>query len=108
MHFDEIENELKLIDKDILLYPFKQSLSLIQLVEAYKRLVELKDNFMNNSLIGIDINRLDDIRFRLLEEIHLIKICIKEKSGQQATIEIEKLKQFYEVNENIGGGTVNE
>lgn len=108
MNFDEIENELKMIDKDILLYPFKQSLSLMQLIEAYKRLVELKGNFMNNSLIGIDINRLENIRFRLLEVMHLIRIYMKENLGQQSTNEIEKLKQFYEVNENIGGGTVNE
>lgn len=108
MHFDEIEKELRRIDKNILLYPFKQSINLAELAVAYKRLVELQSYFINSSLLGIDINKIEGIRFKLLEEIHLIKIYIKEKLGQQATSEIEKLKQFYETNENIGGGTVNE
>jgi hypothetical protein len=108
LHFDEIEKELRHIDKDILLYPFKKSINLVELAEAYKRLVELQNYFINNSLIGIDINRIEGIRFRLLEEIHLIKIYINEKLGQQVINEIDKLKLFYEINENIGGDKVNE
>lgn len=99
MHFDEIEKELRRIDKDILLYPFRQSINLAELAVAYKRLVELQSYFINNNLLGIDINKIESIRLRLLEEMLLIKIYIKEKLGQDATDEIEKLKQFYKMNE---------
>lgn len=99
MHFDDIRQELEEIDSKILMYSLKKDLSIKQLTSLYNRLLECRSSFLTISYKGIEIDEIEQLRFFLLEEICMIRIFIKEKVGQDATKEIEKLKHIYKNNE---------
>lgn len=103
LSFDEIEKGIEEIDSWIFRYSLNKDLNLEQLTGIYSRLLEFKDRFLGISFMEIKIDKLEQIRFRLQEEIYMMRIFIKEKVGQHDTKEIEKLKHLYENNEKKGG-----
>lgn len=74
----------------------------------YRDLIKLKDDLINFSLIGLsneEIEGLDFIRFRTLEEIYLVEIDIRNSMGISIKTPSLKLKNLYRLN---GGDFVNE
>ena len=81
------------------MYSLKKDLSIKQLTSLYSKLLECRNCFFRISFKGVEIGEIEELRFSLLEEICMIRIFIKEKVGQDATKEIEKLKHIYKNNE---------
>lgn len=76
-------------------YQLQKHLSLKELGNIYRILLELKEKFIDISFVDLDVNELEQVRFYLLEQISMIKIYIREKVGQDFKVEFENLKQIY-------------
>jgi hypothetical protein len=103
LSFNEIEKGFEEIDSWIFRCSLHRNFSLEQLTEIYIRLLEFKDRLLELSYIKIGIDNFEQIRFSLMEEIYMVRIFIKEKVGQDATKDVEKLKHLYGNNEKMGG-----
>lgn len=93
--------ELRKKSDEVLDRRMKRFYSIRELSEIYKDLIKLKDEIINSSLIGLtieEIEELDYIKFRMLEELYLVEIDIKEKSGLDTKIIQEKLEALYKIN----------
>ncbi len=79
----------------------KRFYSIKELNEIYKDLIELKEEIINVSLISLtmeEIEVLDFIRFKTLEELYLVELDIREKDGLDTKIIQEKLESLYIAN----------
>jgi hypothetical protein len=72
-----------------------------ELNKIYRDLILLKEGIIKFSLIGLspeEIEIFDYIKFRVLEELYLLELDIKEKSGLDTTTIQGKLENLYAVN----------
>lgn len=79
----------------------KRLYSIGELNEIYKDLILLKEEIINFSLIGLlleEIEELDYVKFRTLEELYLVELDLKEKDGLDTKIIQEKLESLYIAN----------
>jgi hypothetical protein len=99
LKLQEIKNELDEISLKILEYSFKNLVKLEELTEIYSRIVRIRNEFLQNNFMEIEIQELEQTRFSLAENLLNIKILIKEHIGQDAGNEINKLKELCEKSE---------
>lgn len=79
----------------------KRLYSIGELNEIYRDLILLKEEIINFSLIGLsleEIEELDYVKFRTLEELYLVELDLKEKDGLDTKIIQEKLESLYIAN----------
>lgn len=72
-----------------------------ELNKIYKDLILLKEEIIKFSLIGLSLEEIeifDFIKFRVLEELYLIELDIKEKNGLDTKTIQGKLENLYAIN----------
>lgn len=57
--------------------------------------MQLKEGFLVYSMSGLEVNEIEDIRFKLIESILLCKLSIRENRGISAKKELERLEELY-------------
>lgn len=103
LNFDEIEKGLEEINSIIFINSLHKNLNIEQLAGIYRRLLEFRERFLDIGFMGIEVDKLEQIRFLLMEEICMVRIFIEEKVGQVVIKDVKKLKHLYESNEKMGG-----
>lgn len=95
MSLDEIENLLNKVERS----NFKQSLleeyDLSILSTNFNTLISLKNGFLISNMNSYSTNKIETVRFKLVDNIINTKILIKEFKGINAQNEIEELKILY-------------
>lgn len=72
-----------------------------ELNKIYRDLILLKEGIIKFSLIGLSLEEIeifDFIKFRVLEELYLIELDIKEKNGLDTKTIQGKLENLYAIN----------
>lgn len=95
MSIDFISEEIEKIEADSLF--LKRDIA--ELANTYKSLVNLKEELFSNTFIGMEIEVLEDLRFKILENMALYKIYIREAKGLNINLQVENLKRMYKEGE---------
>lgn len=95
MDLQKLMHELENINTSIFRYQLEKNMSLSSLGIMYRKLLELRENLLDISFLGLEINELEQVRFCLIEATIMVKIFIKEKSGHNINVEELRLKQLY-------------
>lgn len=97
MKLTELREKLdKILDRRM-----KKFYSIGELSEIYKDLIKLKDEIINFSLIGLtieEIEELDYIKFRMIEELYLVEIDLRELNKMNIQVAQQKLEVLYKIN----------
>lgn len=85
---------------NILIKRMERFYSIEQLLTVYKDLINLKEEIIKFGLVGLtnsEIEELDYIRFRVLEELYLVEIDIRHQYGIDTEKTEKELKSLYGV-----------
>ena len=96
MTIEQIRNNLEKVEKNLLLDSL-YNLNVEELVELQGEIRSLKEEFLESSFLGCEVEELDDIRFHLLETELNIAISIKEKLHEDTTEDVRRLESFYRI-----------
>lgn len=92
MNIQLIDNQLNQIDRRSIRYPFTEE----ECIRTYKELLKIKEYFMMSSYLEVDIETLEYVRFRIMENINLYKRYIKESKKIGYEKEMQQLNLLYE------------
>ena len=64
-------------------------------LKIYTELLEMKEDFLMSSFINLESNQIEDIRFRLMENILMYRRYIKEANNIAIDTEMKRLNILY-------------
>lgn len=94
MSLDDIKLQIEKIEKLIFLNSICKSLPLKELADAYRNLIILRNQFLSSSFSEMTLGELDELRYRIIENILNVRIEIKDRVGLNCEREKEDLKRL--------------
>ena len=93
MELVEIKNAVNIIEKEIFENSFQINISLEKLVAVYSNLIAIRNKFLETDFMEIQQEELEEIRYKINENILNIKICILEKRGLNIDLKIIRVEK---------------
>ncbi len=94
MNLINIKFEIEKIEKLVLCNSIQNNLSLNQLADAYKTLLILRNQFLS-TFSGMPLDDIEELRYRIMENILNIKIDIREMVGLSCEIEKKEMERLW-------------
>lgn len=90
----ELTDRLQSIEKEIFENSFQQNKSLEKLGKLYLDLIEIKNQFLRTNFIEFEQAELEEIRYRINENILNTRIWIRENKGLDVDSEIREMEEL--------------
>nr|WP_259548262.1 hypothetical protein [Heyndrickxia oleronia] len=94
MSIEQIKTGIDQLEQ-MLFFHSLQPLAMEELEQLQEKVKELKESFLETCFVGVSIEALEEIRFKLAEITYCIIISKKEQLHQNASEDVGKLESLY-------------